>query len=442
MGDISAPLHKCPLSSGTFVGNEWVICVFSPTFSEAVTHMPLTDQIVRTAKPQEKAYKLSDGNSLYLAVQPSGSRLWQMRYRYFGRENILSLGKYPEVTLKQARFKRDDAKRLLSEGVDPAADKKRKIVQAKIAQANTFDAVAAEFIELKAKEGLSRPTIIKHQWFRSQLESAIGRLPISNIEPFEMLAALKVIEKRGNYETARRTRAFADRVFRYAIITSRAKTNPAAGLSDALVSGRVKHHAALVEPAAVGMLLRAIDTYEGSALTRLATFFLAHVFARPGEVRFAEWKEFDFDRCVWIIPASRMKMRVEHAVPLSRQSLEILRQAKAIAYGGSRYVFPSLISSLKPMSENTINMGLRRMGYTNEEMTAHGFRSTASTLLNESGLWSADAIEKALAHKDGDSVRAIYHRGKHWDERVKMAQWWSDYLDELRGHTHLNQVQA
>lgn len=394
--------------------------------------MALTDKMVRTAQPQEKAYKISDGNSLYLSVQPSGNRLWQMRYRHFGRENILSLGKYPEVTLKQARFKRDDAKRLLSEGIDPAADKKRKVVQAKIAHANTFDAVAAEFIELKEKEGLSPATLIKQRWFRSQLENSIGRRPISDIEPFEVLAALKAIEKRGNYETSKRTRAFADRVFRYAIITSRAKTNPAVGLGDALISGKVKHHAALVEPKAVGMLLRAIDAYDGSALTRLATLFLAHVFARPGEVRLAEWKEIDFERCVWLIPASRMKMRAEHAIPLSRQSLEILRQAKALAYGGTKYVFPSLITSIKPMSENTINMGLRRMGYTNEEMTAHGFRSTASTLLNESGLWSADAIEKALAHKGGDSVRAIYHRGKHWDERVKMAQWWSDYLDELK----------
>ncbi|ESQ80736.1 integrase arm-type DNA-binding domain-containing protein [Asticcacaulis sp. YBE204] len=392
--------------------------------------MALSDASIRAAKAQAKPYKLTDGGGLFLLVTPAGGKLWRFKYRYNGAEKLLALGVYPEVGLKQARQRHDEAKKLLANGVDPNADKKRQALAATLSASNTFDSIAAELIDLKEREGLSVSTLIKQKWFRSQLQSAIGDRPVSDIEPMEVLAALKAIERRGNYETSKRTRAFADRVFRYAIITGRAKANPATGLGDALISGKVKHHAAIIDAAGVGTLLRAINAYEGSVLTKLATQLLAHVFVRPGELRHAEWSEIDFDRAVWLIPAAKMKMRADHAVPLSMQALAILNEAKALRVN-SRYVFPSLVSSLKPMSENTVNMGLRRMGYTNEEMTAHGFRSTASTLLNESGKWSSDAIERALAHKDGDAIRGIYHRGKHWDERVKMAQWWSDYLDRL-----------
>jgi integrase len=220
-------------------------------------------------------------------------------------------------------------------------------------------------------------------------------------------------------------------VFRYAIITGRAKVNPANGLGDALVSGKVKHYAALITPKAVGDLMRAIDAYDGGILTKLALKMLANVFVRPGELRHAEWSEFDLERKVWQIPAAKMKMRDDHAVPLSDQVVALLEECAKFRTG-SKYLFPSFMSGLKPMSENTLNTALRRMGYTNEEMTSHGFRSTASTLLNESGKWSPDAIERALAHKDSNAVRGIYHRGAHWDERVRMMQWWSNYLEQLQ----------
>lgn len=393
--------------------------------------MALSDASIRAAKSQDKPYKITDGYGLFLLISPSGGKLWRFKYRFNGAEKLLALGVYPEISLKQARERHKQAKTLLANGIDPNADKKRQAQAATLSAANTFDSIAAEFIELKEREGLSQTTLIKQNWFRSQMRAGIGDRPVAEIEPMEVLATLKVIEKRGNYETSKRCRAFADRIFRYAIITGRAKTNPAAGLGDALISGKVKHHAAIIDPNGVGELMRGIEAYEGSILTKLSMKMLAHVFVRPGELRHAEWSEIDFDRAVWLIPAAKMKMRTDHAVPLSQQTLTILEEAKSLRVN-SRYVFPSIVSSLKPMSENTVNMGLRRMGYTNEEMTAHGFRSTASTLLNESGKWSSDAIERALAHKDGDAIRGIYHRGKHWDERVKMAQWWSDYLDRLR----------
>jgi integrase len=392
--------------------------------------MSLSDTTVRNAKAQVKQYKLYDEGGLFMIVKPSGGKLWRLKYRFNGTEGQLSIGIYPTVGLKEAREKRDRAKKLLAQGIDPSADKKRKAVAASIAADNTFKSLADEFLDKMQREGLSGATLSKARWFAFQLEDSIGKRPVSDIEPFEVLATLKNIEKRGNYETAKRVRAFASRVFRYAIVTGRAKTNPAAELGGALIVGKVKHHAAILEPKAVGGLLRTIESYDGQILTLLSLKLIAHVFVRPGELRHAEWSEFDFDAAVWRIPAAKMKMREDHAVPLSRQALAILAEAQKIATG-SKYVFPSFVTNLKPMSENTVNGALRRMGYGKDEMTAHGFRSTASTLLNESGKWSSDAIERALAHKDSDNVRGIYHRGKHWEERVKMAQWWSDYLDTL-----------
>lgn len=393
--------------------------------------MSLTDVAVRAAKGQDKQYKLHDEGGLFLIVKPNGGKLWRLKYRFNRVEGQLSLGIYPTTGLKDAREKRDQAKKLLADGIDPNADRKRKAVAATIAADNTFKSLAAEYLDKMERDGLSGATLVKARWFASQLEDGIGKRPVSDIEPFEVLATLKDIEKRGNYETAKRVRAFAARVFRYAIITSRAKINPAAELGEALTVGKVKHHAAILEPKAVGSLLRTIETYEGNILTQLALKLIAHVFVRPGELRHAEWSEFDFDGAVWRIPAGKMKMREDHTVPLSRQALALLTEARKMTMG-SKYVFPSFVTNLKPMSENTVNGALRRMGYSKDEMTAHGFRSTASTLLNESGKWSPDAIEKALAHKGSDTIRAIYHRGAHWDERVKMAQWWSDHLDMLR----------
>jgi integrase len=304
-------------------------------------------------------------------------------------------------------------------------------VAKRLAIGTTFGAVSLEYIEKAEREGRSPATLAKLHWARDWLLPTIGRRPIDQVEPHELLAILKRQEAAGNLETARRTRAFASRVFRFGVATARAKTDPAALLIGAVAAPRPKHLAAILDGKRAGELLRAIDGYSGGPLTRLALSLAAHVFVRPGELRKAEWIEFDFDRAIWRIPAARMKQRREHAVPLSRQSLAILEQAGALS-GGGRFVFPALGKPAKPMSENTANAALRRMGFAPDKMSAHGFRAMASTLLNESGKWSPDAIERALAHKDNDQVRGAYHRGAHWAERVAMAQWWSDHLDALR----------
>jgi len=265
----------------------------------------------------------------------------------------------------------------------------------------------------------------------SLLEGDLGNRPITEIKPADLLESLQKIESKGHLETARRMRSFAGRVFRYGVATSRATADPSNLLRGALVAPKVTHHSAILEPKAVGELLRAIDGYQGQPLTCIALKLTPHVFVRPGELRRSEWQEFDLENAVWTIPAEKMKMRDPHFVPLSLQTLELLESAKVISEG-QQYVFSSLYPGNRPMSENTINASLRRLGYSGKEMTAHGFRSMASTLLNESGKWSADAIERALAHKDGNATRGAYHRGQHWDERVQMAQWWSDYLEILK----------
>lgn len=297
--------------------------------------------------------------------------------------------------------------------------------------ANTFGAIAEELIAKREREGLKEITTGKARWLLSLLAPELGKRPIAEIEPFELLAVLKKIEGSGRLETAKRLLAFAGRVFRYAVATARAKWNVAADLQGALIAPRVKSHATIVDPAAVGGLLRAIDGFAGQPVTMWALRLAPHVFVRPGELRQAEWTEFDLDGAVWRIPAHRMKMKREHVVPLSRQAVAILNEARGLT-GNGKFVFPGQRTPRRPMSENTLNAALRRLGYGTEEMTSHGFRSTASTLLNESGKWSADAIERALAHGDSDAVRGGYHRGAHWQERIRMAQWWSDYLDSLR----------
>jgi integrase len=266
------------------------------------------------------------------------------------------------------------------------------------------------------------------RWFVRLLDREIAHRPISQITPHELLLTLRRIEARGHRETAVRLRSFVSRVFRYGIVTLRGSTNPADVLRGALATPKQKHHAAIVDPKGVGALMRAIEEYPGQRETWIALRMAAHVFGRPGEVRKAEWSEIMFDAAVWRIPAEKMKIKEPHAVPLSTQVLALLRQLRSFGNPGP-YLFPSIRSAKAPMSDGTLNAALRRIGYGKEEMTSHGFRAMASTLLNESGLWHPDAIERALAHRDTDRVRAAYHRGAHWDERVRMMQWWSDQLD-------------
>lgn len=400
--------------------------------------MALTDTAIRAAKPREREYKLADGGGLYLLVTPAGGKLWRLKYRSHGVERKLAFGKYPDVSLSTARKARDEARAKAASGDDPAAAKRRERVAAKLAAGTTFDAVALEFIEKAEREGRAPATITKLRWARQWLQPAIEHRPVDQIEPHELLAVLKRQEAQGNLETARRTRAFASRVFRYAVATARAKADPAGLLLGAVASPKSKNLSAIVEPTRIGELLRAIDAYGGAPVTRLALALSPHVFVRPGELRQAEWSEFDLKSKIWRIPAARMnipaarmKKRREHVVPLSLQSLAILDELQAIT-GGGRLAFPAMGKRDRPLSENTATAALRRMGFGADEMTAHGFRAMASTLLNESGKWHPDAIERALAHRDSDQVRAAYHRGAHWDERVRMAQWWSDELDLLK----------
>jgi integrase len=385
--------------------------------------MALSDTAIRNAKPQTKQYKLFDGGGLFLLVRTTGSKLWRLKYRINGKELQLTIGTYPETGLKEARERREDARRILDAGGDPSAEKKKVAAEAKLVAGSTFAVIAEEYLEKRKADGLVDHTITKNKRFIWLIKDDIGRLPISEIQPFQLLQALKKIERQGLHETAKRTRALVAKIYRYAIITGRATKNPAQDLGEALIVHKP------VE--AVGQLMRGIDDYQGHVFTQLALKLAPHLFVRPGELRKAEWDEFDFNEKVWRIPPEKMKMRIVHHEPLSRQVLEILNEVKRYR-DQSKYLFPAILTPQRPMCENTLNTALRRMGYAADEMTSHGFRTTASTLLNESRKWSADAIERALAHQLPGSVRGIYHRGQHWEERVEMAQWWSDYLDRLR----------
>lgn len=396
--------------------------------------MALTDIAIRNAKPGPKPYKMGDSLGLFLLIQPSGGKLWRLKYRVDGREKKVGFGTYPEVSLSEARRRRDEAREVIAAGKDPSREKQREKVHSRQLAGDTFSLIAAEFCDKRKRDGdkaWAPATATRSEYLLNQLSGSIGRMPISQIEPADVLAAVRKIERRGNLESARRTLQLASSVFRYAVMTARLKSDPTRDLKGVLRSPAVTHYGAITEASRVGELLRAIDGYEGLGIAKLAMQLAPHVFVRPGELRHAEWSEIDLDAAVWTIPAEKTKMRKPHRVPLSTQAVALLREALTVT-GPTGYVFPSVRTRSRPMSENTINAGLRRLGYTSDEMTAHGFRAMASTLLNESGKWSPDAIERALAHGDGDKVRAAYHRGAHWDERVKMAQWWSDYLDALR----------
>lgn len=399
--------------------------------------MPLSDTAIRALKPRDKSYKVADEKGLYLLVTPAGGRLWKFKFRLPGGvEKKLSLGSYPEITLKEARDRRDEARRGLAQGLDPAREKQRDKARRQNDTGNTFAAIGREFIAKRKADGhqpYSEATAVKAEWFLSLLEADLGNLPVVDIQPADVLVPIRKIERKGNRESARRCLQFVSRVLRYAVATGRLTSDPARDLRGALATPTVKHHAAITDPIELGGLLRAIEAYQGQPSTMFALRLAPHVFQRPGEIRQMQWEELDLEAGVWQIPASRMKMRDPHVVPLSKQAVAILREAQLISGQTKGYVFPSLRTRQRPISENTLNAALRRLGYSSDQMTSHGFRSTASTLLNESGLWSGDAIERALAHKDKNPIRGIYNRSPYWAERVAMAQWWSDYLDQLRG---------
>jgi len=391
----------------------------------------LTDAAIRRIKPEAKPYKVADMHGLYLLVQPGGARYWRMDYRHEGKRGTMALGVYPDVSLKEAREKRASARRLLDKGINPSSYKKLTRGVASISAAVTFKAVAQEWLQKIEAEGRAPKTMQKLRWLLDFAYPLIGNRPVSEVSAPELLTVLRTVEVRGRHESARRLRSTCGSVLRYAIATGRAQRDVSVDLHGALITPKVQHRAAIVEPRKLGALLQAIETYEGQPHIGIALRLAPHVFVRPGELRQAEWAEFDFAAKVWTIPASKMKMGRAHKVPLSRQVLALLADLRELR-AGSRYLFPSIRSDDRPISDNTINAALRLLGYGKEEVTGHGFRATASSLLNESRKWHPDAIERQLAHMESDDVRRAYLRGEHWAERVRMMQFWSDYLDRLR----------
>jgi integrase len=393
--------------------------------------MPLNDAKVRAAKPGARLVKLSDGGGLQLWVSPDGAKRWRLAYRLAGAQKSLAIGVYPATGLREAREAREETKRLLANGQDPSLVKRLAKSAKATASANTFDAIAGELLDKKRREGKADRTIAKFEWFMSLARPAIGARPIVGITAPEILAFLRPIEARGRLETAKKLRGAIGQVFRFAVATGRAQGDPTGALRGALASPTVQHRAAIIEPKAFGGLLRAVVGYEGGPETRAALELLALTFVRPGELRAAEWAEFDLDAGVWAIPGEKMKMKRPHRVPLAPRAVAILRELQGIT-GAGKFLFPSIRSAARCMSENTVNAALRRLGFAQDEMTGHGFRSAGCSMLNESGLWNADAIERQLAHVDNDSVRRAYARADFWDERVRMMAWWAERCEEMR----------
>lgn len=390
----------------------------------------LTAKAIDAAKPRARPYKMADGEGLYLLVNPNGSKWWRFKYKYQGREKLLSMGTLRDVSLKRARQKRKDARELLDAKIDPSEARKAE----RNLDPETFGAIAEEW--LKARANALSPSTVDQ--LRRRLEVHVypylKRQPVDAIKSGDILKVLRRIEARGLNETAHRVRSLCGRIFRYAVSThDRAERDVAADLQGALAPTKTKHFAAITEPRQIGALLRAIDGYQGEPAVMAALKLAPLVFVRPGELRGAEWAEFDLDAAEWRITAKRMKMDQAHIVPLSNQAFSILKEIEPLTDKG-RLVFTSLRSRTRPLSENTLNAALRRLGYTTDEMTAHGFRTMASTRLNEMD-FNPDVIELQLAHKERNKSRGSYNLAERLGDRREMMQEWADYLDGLKADT-------
>ncbi|HSB95155.1 MAG TPA: integrase arm-type DNA-binding domain-containing protein [Spongiibacteraceae bacterium] len=391
----------------------------------------LTDADCRNASPKETRYKLADGGGLNLWIEPSGSKYWRLKYRFGGKEKVLALGVYPTATLKAARKAAKEARETLATDIDPGEIKRQKKLARTIGNANSFRAVALEWFE-KEKPHWSEGQIKRvTRFFDSNLFPWLGSRPIGEINPPELLAVLRRTESKGTIETANRAKQVAGQVFRYAVATGRAERDPTPDLKGALATAKVRHHAAITDPKAVGNLLRAIDSYQGTPTVTAALKLSPLLFVRPGELRHMEWTEIDFDQARWEIPAEKMKMRQPHIVPLCHQAIEILRELEPIT-GRGRYVFPSARGASRPLSENGVRTALRTLGYSNDVMTPHGFRATARTILDEVLGYRPDLIEHQLAHAVRDPLGRAYNRTTHLPDREKMMAGWADYLDTLK----------
>jgi integrase len=397
---------------------------------EGDTVMSLTDTAIRNAKPKKKQYKLTDGKGMYVLVKQAG-KYFRLDYRFGGKRKTLALGVYPDVTLKEAREKRDEARKLITNGVDPAQMRKVTKLMHTEQTANNFEAVAREWFAKRSSNWAESHAKKIIRRFELYLFPWLGSRPITEITPPELLSVLRRIESRGILETTHRVKQTCGQVFRYAIATGKAERDPSVDLRGALAPVKLGRMATITEPKKIGELLRAIDGYEGTAMAKCALRLAPLVFVRPGELRQAEWEEIDLDNTEWRIPAEKMKMKDPHIVPLSKQAVAILNEIHPIT-GQGRYVFPSVRTNLRPMSNNTILAALRRMGYAKDEMSGHGFRAMASTILHEQG-WPSDIIERQLAHAERNNVKAAYNYAQHLSERRKMMQAWADYLDKLKG---------
>jgi len=404
--------------------------------------MPLSDTTIRTAKPSEKPRKLVDEKGMYLLIQPTGAKLWRLNYRFDGKQKTLALGEYDPkdgITLAMARDRRDDARKLLAQGIDPGAQRKQEKQERRLSQENTFEAIGREWMKVKGKEwtetyaGKTKACLERHAF------PSIGSKPIKDITAPDLLAMLRAIEKRGTVDMAHRVQQHCGAIFRFAVACGKALADPTSALKGALATTKQEHYAALTDPKDYADLLRSIDEYRGEITTKTAMQMLAYTFQRTKEVRFAEWSQFDLDGAMWRIPAEVMKMREEHLVPLSKQVVALLRELKALT-GNDRLVFPSTTNRDRPISENTVTYGLARMGFKGR-MTGHGFRSVASTILNEQG-YRHDVIERQLAHAERNQVRAAYNRAEYLLERKVMMQEWADYLDKLKGGADIIPLQA
>lgn len=428
----------------------------------------LTDSAIKTVKATDKPVKLFDGAGLFVLVKLSGAKYWRLKYRHGGLEKTLALGVYPEVSLKRAREKRDEARQLLDRQIDPSSLRKAHKQANKVAKENTFAAVAEEWFahyreqREQGRKPLSPSTIVKTQWLLNLAEyrakdnkadaphplRAISDRAIQTVTKDDVASVLNTLKRRGKIETAHRMLDRLERVFRYAVGTGRTQINSAAAFRDSadprdkLPSLNVKNHAAITEPRRVGELLRAIDSYSGQPVTEAAMKLAPYLFVRPGELRAADWSEFDMtaDEPTWRIPAERTKTRREHVVPLASQVVSILGELRALT-GPDGPVFPSLTNSTRPLSENAITAALRRMGYSGQEMTWHGFRTIASTLLRERG-WDDELIERQLGHDVGSDVKRAYDKSKRLPDRRKMMQAWADYLDGLRAGSKASPIRA
>jgi len=400
--------------------------------------MPLTDTTIRNIKPSLKPLRLFDGGGLYLEVAPSGGKWWRFKYRFGGKEKRFSLGVYPDVSLKEAREKKDEARKLLAKGIDPGEE--RKAVKAADSGAGCFEAIAREWHNKFSPSWSDTHRVKLLRRLELYIFPWLGSRNVSEITAPEVLTVIRRVESNGHIETAHRALQVCNQVLRYAVQTGRAERNCASDLIGAIAPSSNKRMASITDPKEVGHLIRAIHNYPGAYITRCALQLAPLFFLRPGELRKAEWSEFNLPKAEWRISIERMKRlqkekdarqgEVAHIVPLSRQAVTILHDLYQLT-GNGKYLFPGLRSKDRPISDATLTNALRRMGYTGEEMTVHGFRHMASTLLHEHG-FPSHLIEKQLSHADRNRVRAVYNQADYLTERIKMMQWWADYLDSLK----------